>query len=273
MKALRTMAVLSMFAFGASLAQGQMQDGMFMQFDETTDLRSSQLVGSTVYVTELDVTETAVDGTPDHWESVADVSDIVLTRDGSVRGVLIDVGGFLGIGARTVMVSMDSIQLVNRADDAGVFVVFTATREQLENAPEYDMQQTAQGEGVAAPATDPAVASPADPATSRVGVGEPLDGFERVDLSTITVDELTSAGVYDRFNERVSGINDVLLSGDGTSVEAVLIDIGGFLGLGARTVAVGVDQMEILYDAQADDIRVYLNITQDELENLPEYQR
>jgi hypothetical protein len=47
----------------------------------------------------------------------------------------------------------------------------------------------------------------------------------------------------------------------------------GSSALGARTVAVDMDQLDIQYDPQADDVRVYLAMTEEELENLPEYQR
>lgn len=98
-----------------------------------------------------------------------------------------------------------------------------------------------------------------------------MEGFEPIDVGTLTVDELTSASVYDRLNEPVSDIHDVQLSSEGSDVVAVLIDVGGFLGIGARTVAVDIDQIEIQVDPERDDLRVYLNMTREELEALPEY--
>jgi hypothetical protein len=269
MKTILLSAFLIVIGSGVALAQ----NGPFVHEADAEDIWVSELLGANVHISEADVEETTIDTAPEGWEVVANVSEIVVSRDGTIRGVLLDVGGFLGIGARTVMVGMDSLRIVERTDTNEIFVVFTATRDQLEEAPEYDDRPRAERRDVA---RDPAVATPADPAApadGRLGVREPAEGFERVDLSTITVDELTSAVVYDRFDERVSGISDVLLSGDGSTVEAVLIDVGGFLGIGARTVAVSIDQIEIFYDAQANDIRVYLAMTEQELENLPEYRR
>jgi hypothetical protein len=258
-----------LFVIGSGLALAQ--NDVFLPQAEAGDLWASELIGANVHVTQAEIDDTTpIDTAPDGWEVVADIRELVMNRDGTVRGALLDVGGFLGIGARTVMVSMDALRFVNRADTNEVFVVFTATREQLEAAPEFDDTLRAERRDTAA---DPAVATPAAPTDDRLGVREPGEGFQRADLATLTVDELTNAVVYDRFDERVSGIRDVVLSGDGTSVEAVLIDIGGFLGLGARTVAVSMDQLEIFYDAQRDDIRVYLAMTEQELENLPEYRR
>ena len=265
-----------MLGFGTPLAQAE-TDGRFLQHAEETDLRASELVGATVYVSQTDVAATTIDGVPGDWESVANVDDVVFSHDGQIRGVLVDVGGFLGIGARTVMVSMDALNFVREHDGDDVYVVFTSTREELENAPEYQddtMVREMTEEDRRAEEERRAEAERRAAEEGRVGVpAEPAAGFQRVEWGTLTVDDLQGATVYDRFNERVSGINDIVLSEGGTEVVAVLIDVGGFLGIGARTVAVYIDQLEIQYDPQVDDVRVYLAMTESELENLPEYQR
>jgi hypothetical protein len=282
MKTILLSAFLFVIGSGVALAQ----DGPFVQHPEAEDFWASELLGANVHVTETEIDDATIDTAPEGWEVVANISELVISRDGTIRGVLLDVGGFLGIGARTVMVSMDALRFVERSDTGEVFVVFTASREQLEAAPEYD--DTPRVERREAAAQEPAAATPvqpaepaapaADPAArpadqDRLGVREPGEGWERVELATLTVNDLTNAVVYDRFDERVSGIHDVLLSADGTTVEAVLIDVGGFLGIGARTVAVPIDMIDILYDPQTDDVRVYLAMTEQELEAQPEYRR
>src|SRR5690606_3015240 len=52
----------------------------------------------------------------DQWEDIGKINDIVLSQDGEVQGVLLDIGGFLGIGSRTVMVGIDDLYFV--ADSA-----------------------------------------------------------------------------------------------------------------------------------------------------------
>ncbi len=258
---------------GLAAAQVQSTEGApFTTFREGEDHRVSDLVGATVYVTEAEIPMTEVDVEPDDWTAVARVDDFVMTRAGEIRGVLIDVGGFLGIGARTVMVAMDQLRFVDHVDREEVYVVFTATREQLEGAPEYDRTSA---DATADRAADPAPVGDADrsprPEDDRLGLADPQAGFAPVERGVLTVDDLTSAVVYDRFDERVSDISDVLLSADGGQVVGVLIDIGGFFGLGARSVAVDIDDLEVLYSAERDETRVYLALTEEELENLPEY--
>jgi hypothetical protein len=282
MKRIMLMASIAVAAL-AGLAAAQVQspeDAPFTTFREGEDHRVSDLMGATVYVTEAEIPMTEVDVEPDGWEAVARVDDFVMTRMGEVRGVLIDVGGFLGIGARTVMVAMDQLRFVDHVDREEVYVVFTATREQLEGAPEYDRTSAEAGVdpapvGSGDTAADPAPVGGVDraprPEDDRLGLADPQAGFAPVERGVLTVDDLTSAVVYDRFDERVSDISDVLLSADGGQVVGVLIDIGGFFGLGARSVAVDIDDLDVLYSAERDETRVYLALTEEELENLPEY--
>lgn len=103
----------------------------------------------------------------EQWESVGSISDIVLTQDGALQGVLIDIGGFLGLGARTVMVDMDQLWFVTEYDDPariGDFsVVANLSRAQLETLPEWSDETLRVGFDTGAAA--------AAAATAAVGMG------------------------------------------------------------------------------------------------------
>jgi hypothetical protein len=68
-------------------------------------------------------------------EKLGSISDLVLERDGSVIAAVIDVGGFLGIGAKPVAVSFDS--LTPTPTDDGQKIVVALTKEELNTAPEF----------------------------------------------------------------------------------------------------------------------------------------
>lgn len=53
-------------------------------------------------------------------------------------------------------------------------------------------------------------------------------------------------------------------------ISHVVLDIGGFLGMGAHTVAVPIEELQVFRDGN-NDVRVYLPWTQAQLEALPEY--
>ena len=66
---------------------------------------------------------------------VGDISDIALSAEGGVNGVIIDVGGFLGIGVHTVSLGADQISLY--AKDGDVIAATTLDKEALKALPEY----------------------------------------------------------------------------------------------------------------------------------------
>ncbi|NIZ10476.1 PRC-barrel domain-containing protein [Pseudooceanicola sp. HF7] len=96
-------------------------DGQITMQDEDTIL-AADLMGATVY-TDDDVV-------------VGDIDNLIIGLDGSVRGAVIGVGGFLGIGEKHVAVEMASLEVI--ADDEGNPRLFTsATKEDLTAAEEF----------------------------------------------------------------------------------------------------------------------------------------
>ncbi len=68
-------------------------------------------------------------------DNVGSVGDLMLGPDGQISHVMVDVGGFLGIGTRTVALEVGS--LTAEQGDGGDFVV-ALTREQIEALPQYE---------------------------------------------------------------------------------------------------------------------------------------
>lgn len=109
------------------------------------------------------------DAIPEGWDDIADVGDIVIDEvDGEykIAGYVIDIGGFLGIGAKEVLISTEAMKMATFGND----VVFATnyTREELGALPDFDDSMmwpaTLAPADAAAPA-DPA-AAPADPAAA-----------------------------------------------------------------------------------------------------------
>ncbi|WP_102224182.1 PRC-barrel domain-containing protein [Acidimangrovimonas sediminis] len=82
-------------------------------------------------------------------DDVGQVGDVILTKEGKVDAVLVDVGGFLGIGSHTVALSWDALQWkmpANAKSTSDSYLVVNASRDQLEKAPAFKkswLQQTA----------------------------------------------------------------------------------------------------------------------------------
>lgn len=86
-------------------------------------------------------------------DKLGSISDLVVERDGSIVAAVIDVGGFLGIGAKPVAVSFDS--LTPTPTDDGQKIVVALTKEELNSAPEFKtLEQTRNEAASAAPSTN-----------------------------------------------------------------------------------------------------------------------
>lgn len=104
--------------------------------------------------TLLDADVVSVDG-----ETIGDVVDLVLDSDGSIEGVVVGVGGFLGIGKKWVALQFDTID-TRQEENLNLTFVLNATREELEAAPAFKTQQEVQREAEAEAAARQAQQAP-----------------------------------------------------------------------------------------------------------------
>ena len=89
----------------------------------TADISAESFVGTTVYGA--------------NEENIGEIGDVVLSQDGKVESVIIDVGGFLGVGEKPVAVGMDNLTFM-ADEDGDQYLYTTFTKEQLDAAPAYD---------------------------------------------------------------------------------------------------------------------------------------
>ena len=78
-------------------------------------------------------------------------------------------------------------------------------------------------------------------------------------------EKLVGKDVYGANNEKVGAVKDVVVGPD-SKVNAVLVDIGGFLGIGAKTVSLPLAQLK----AEGDRV-VASNLTKEQAKAIPEY--
>ena len=82
----------------------------------------------------------------------------------------------------------------------------------------------------------------------------------------VTISELYKQNVYDRADNKIGEVKDVVLSPDGRAT-ALIIGVGGFLGMGEKDVAVPFDAVK----RTTKDNRTYLTLdaTKDALNSAP----
>lgn len=89
----------------------------------------------------------------------------------------------------------------------------------------------------------------------------------RLTLAEQTEDNLIGAPIYDMSDEKVGTISH--LHGSGISPK-VVIDVGGFLGIGSKPVQINIDDLDLMRD-ESGQIHGLTNWTKDQLRALPEH--
>lgn len=96
------------------------------------------------------------------------------------------------------------------------------------------------------------------------------NGYDRADRHDLTTADIEGATVYGRADETIGSINALKVGTDGKITHAV-IDVGGFLGLGAHSVLLPFSQLTVLRNSNGTDVRVHLDTTKDKLKAMTHY--
>jgi hypothetical protein len=202
----------------------------------------------------------------------------VLSGAGKAESLVIGVGGFLGIGQKNVAFDFGKAEWAERDGDR--WLVVDATRESLEALPDFDRRayDVAPAASADTSGAAPSVMPTADTATNA---GAPTDATEtaaidksaltEVQMTDITAKDLEGTTVYGADDAKVGDIGDAVLTPDG-QVDAVIIDVGGFLGIGSKPVAVGMDTFRVMADKDGRKY-LYTEFTRKQLEAQPAYDK
>lgn len=99
-------------------------------------IRSRDITGGAVYtMNQADDEgwdpELMYDEVNANWNQIGEIEDIVLNHDGQVVGIVAEVGGFLDLGDKHVMIEVNNLNLV-AVDDVRYAYVTRYSEEQLE---------------------------------------------------------------------------------------------------------------------------------------------
>lgn len=195
-------------------------------------------------------------GTGEEAETVGDVNDVVMAADGQAQAILVGVGGFLGVGEKDVAIDFGRVNWSTH--DGERRLVVNTTTEDLENAPaferatieeERDMMLMSDNDGM-------------DKENMRADL-------MKVDNANLSAQEIIGTRVYGANDNDLGEIGDVLLSTD-NELEAFIVDVGGFLGLGEKPVALDAAEIEFMQDADGN-LMIFTPFSEEQLTNQPEY--
>ena len=96
----------------------------FVQNQDTSEWRSSKLVGASVYG-------------PDN-KSIGSIDDLIVDQKGAIKAAVIGVGGFLGVGQKDVAVPFEALQIQRKQNSSSIDkITVSYTKDQLSNAPKF----------------------------------------------------------------------------------------------------------------------------------------
>lgn len=257
-----------------------------------SDVFASELMGHDVYARRTPA-ETAVEdgsqdmtmmsaGEFDEMDNIGQINEIVLSSDGQVRALVIGVGGFLGVGEQDVAVTMDQVTFASDPDNRDeMYVVVNTGADMLKTSPPYE-RAAMNSDGMDATAGDTTAQTAADTTTETAMDGTRTDrtpfvaptierdGYNAVAVTEVTSEMLVGKEVYGVEDNSVGTIDDLILDDSG-AITNVIIDFGGFLGMGTSQVSVGYDELTILADEGRSDVRVYVDATKEQVQAQPQY--
>lgn len=87
---------------------------------------------------------------------------------------------------------------------------------------------------------------------------------------TLLTRDFVGQSVYQPDDTKIGSISDLLLSKDGKNVQGFVIGVGGFLGIGERSVALKMEQLKITPAADGT-VKLVMDIKRDDLGNAPAF--
>ena len=88
--------------------------------------------------------------------------------------------------------------------------------------------------------------------------------------NTILAKDLIGQAVYDPDKAKIGNISDLVLTKEGKGVDGFIIGVGGFLGIGAKAVALKMDRLKMTPDSDGT-MQLFMDIKKEELTNAPTF--
>lgn len=108
--------------------------------------------------------------------------------------------------------------------------------------------------------------------TSHAGaLATAREGYATTETHKLATADVENANVYGRDDETIGSVSALKVGTDGKLTDAV-IDVGGFLGMGAHSVLVPFSQLTVLRETNGSDVRVLMDTTKEKLKAMPHHE-
>lgn len=243
-------------------------------------------------------------------ESVGEISNLLLNENGQIVAVILSVGGTLGMGERDVAIAWDQIERRVDGDETTLLVNQTKENLKDAPKYSSETKSTSQTKSSSQTEYSSRDQKPADKAQDANRPAKPVTASTKSDenkadktksmanksdanksdanksdakeiahsqfLATIPPrgyhsDNLVGQELTNRGNDEAIGeVSDLVLDENG-QVMALIVSVGGVMGLGERDVAISWDQIERNVDG--DKITLTTDLNEESLKDAPKYSR
>ncbi|WP_194757241.1 PRC-barrel domain-containing protein [Aliidiomarina indica] len=236
-------------------------------------MHASNLIGTNVHTSDN--------------EDIGSVKDLIIGQDGQVVAVVVSVGGFLGMGEKDVALGWDNLTRSGIADKQELRV--DVTRADLKAAPafvkpeKYRTAQTTPREQNSPPKRAQASVQQdtqldtqkrrQQPESNRQHVSDNHGEKNRGHLVAVPslgfhTDSLMGMDVYTSDNESIGSVDDLIIDESGKIV-AIIVSVGGFLGIGQKDVAISWDH--VTRSGVKNEQKLNANVTRENLKSAPKF--
>ena len=181
-------------------------------------------------------------------ETIGEIKSVYITPDGKVDSVMVGVGGFLGVGEREVRLAWKDLQVM----DNGEKVVVNMTKDQLKAMAPYKYKEESwrgkvfsergiwtddrRAASDARTTTDNAAATNRDrPMADKATTATESTGDFNAH-GDVSANAIIGAKVRNDNKDTVGTVQDMYVDASG-NIKTVVLAVGGFLGVGAKDVA------------------------------------
>lgn len=271
-KLLATTAIATLLSSGLWVSGAAAEDATRPAASTTTAATAPAVSADGSLVTKI-IGANVYDSAADNAEKIGDVKDIVLSKDGKAKYIIIGVGGFLGLGEKNVAYDFNKAEWVEKKGDR--WLVAKTTKEDLQAQKDFDLKvyDTAAASNTNDVAATPAnnEAAPATTTDKTATAAIDKSSLTEMPMDKISTKDFIGTNVYGADDAKVGEIGDVVMTGD-KKVDAVIVDVGGFLGMGEKQVAIGLEKLKFMSDKDGNRY-LYTNFTKAQLEAQTAYDK
>ncbi|MEZ5647981.1 MAG: PRC-barrel domain-containing protein [Alphaproteobacteria bacterium] len=197
-------------------------------------------------------------------DTVGEIETVIVSDSGAIENVIIDVGDWLA-SSKLISVAREDLTI---SPDGKTVTALNLTRESGTSAPAYTYTDESWRGHVVTRSGKPYTSSSTYSPSSGSSAGSIFGRAVMNPNGTLNTSQLIGLDIQGTQNEKIGDVSEIIMTKDG-QVDGVVVDVGGFLGVGARPVRIGWQDLTL--SGQGDNVTAKVNYTKDRLEQMPEY--